>query len=392
MDYMDRSLELARRALGWCSPNPAVGAVLVRDGVVVGEGFTQPAGSAHAEVVALRAAGAAASDATLFVTLEPCSHHGRTPPCADALVAAGVRAVHIATLDPSPWVNGAGASRLEAAGVRVEVGAGAAAARRINEAYFKWVRTRIPFVTLKYAMTADGKSATHAGSSFWVTGREARAHVAELRSQVDAVLVGIGTIEADDPQLTARPREFGAIHEGPVHQPLRVVLDSSARIPTSSKVISGGLPGRTILCATERAPSERVEELTRRGVEVLILPEHEGRVNVCAALKVLGERDVTSVLVEAGGTVNWSFLASGSVDKVLAFVAPKIVGGEGAPTPIEGRGLERMNEAVVLRDPVWTVLGADALLTGYVDRVTWVEDVPEQEEARAHEVDSALGD
>lgn len=374
MDYMDRSLELASRALGWCSPNPAVGAVLVRDGVVVGEGFTQPAGSAHAEVVALRAAGAAAKDATLFVTLEPCSHHGRTPPCADALVAAGVGAVHIALLDPSPWVNGAGARRLEAAGVQVHVGTKAAAARTLNEAYFKWVRTKIPFVTLKYAMTADGKSATHAGSSFWVSGRESRAHVAELRSQVDAVLVGVGTIEADDPQLTARPQEFGASHEGPVHQPLRVVLDTSARIPISSKVISGGLPGRTVVCTTERAPLDRVEELTRRGVEVLLLPEQEGLVDVAAALKALGEREVTSVLVEAGGVLGWSLLAAGVVDKVLAFVAPKIVGGARAPTPIEGPGLDRMDQAVVLRDAVWTVFGADALLTGYVDGATCADD------------------
>jgi diaminohydroxyphosphoribosylaminopyrimidine deaminase/5-amino-6-(5-phosphoribosylamino)uracil reductase len=363
---MERALELARRALGWCSPNPAVGAVVVRDGRIVGEGHTQAVGGPHAEVMALRAAGDAARGATLYVTLEPCAHQGRTPPCTDALIAAGVREVHLAMLDPSPWVAGKGVRALQEAGIATMAGERERDAQRLNEAYFKWVSNRLPFVTLKYAMTADGKIATRTGSSFWVTGQQARRHVACLRSESDAVLVGVGTVLADDPQLTARPGEFGAADQEPAHQPLRVVLDSLARTPVEAKVVSGGLPGQTVVCATERAPRERVEALRCHGVDVVTLPERDGRVDVCAALRALGAREVTSVLAECGGTVAWSLIADGAVDKVLAFVAPKIAGGAGAPTPVGGSGFERMSDALELRDVEWTSLGRDMLLSGYV--------------------------
>lgn len=364
MDYMERALELAQRALGWCSPNPAVGAVLVKDGVLVGEGFTEPPGERHAEVVALQQAGPAAAGASLYVTLEPCSHQGRTPPCTEAIIAAGVREVHAATLDLSPWVDGAGLRALEAASVVTRVGHREAEALRLNEAYLKWMRMGLPFVTLKYAMTADGKIATRTGSSFWISGEEAREHVALLRSQVDVVLVGVGTVIADDPQLTARPADA---EPSSVHQPLRVVLDSRARLPTSAKVVGGGLPGQTLVFTTEQAPGARRRELEDRGVEVVVLPDREGRVDVCVALRDLGRRGVISVLAEGGGTLAASLLAAGAVDKVLAFIAPKIVGGAQAPTPVGDPGAERMDQALELRDPTWTVLGRDVLLAGYVD-------------------------
>jgi diaminohydroxyphosphoribosylaminopyrimidine deaminase/5-amino-6-(5-phosphoribosylamino)uracil reductase len=367
MDYMERALELGTRGLGWSTPNPAVGAVLVRDGRIVGEGFTQPPGSEHAEIVALRAAGAAAAGATLYVTLEPCSHYGRTPPCTEAIIAAGVASVHAAMLDPSPWVSGGGVRALESARIETLVGERAADAERINEAYFKWVRTGLPFLTLKYAMTADGKIATPSGSSFWITGVEARQRVAKLRSTVDAVLVGIGTVLADDPRLTARPGELGLPELEPAHQPLRVVLDSEARIPLDAKLITGGLPGKTLVCATERASSDRLRCLQERGAETAVLPETNGRVDVCAAMRLLGEREVTSVLAECGGTLAASLIAAGAVDKVLAFIAPKIAGGHSAPTPVEGSGVDRMDQALPLRNPTWSVLGQDVLLTAYVD-------------------------
>lgn len=370
MDHMGRALELAERALGWCSPNPAVGAVLVRDDEIVGEGWTHAPGDAHAEVAALRIAGPRAAGATLYVTLEPCSHHGRTPPCTDALIAAGVGEVHAAMRDPSPWVDGGGVRALEAAGISVTVGEREADATRLNEGYFIWVRTHSPFVTLKYAMTADGKIATRTGSSFWVTGIEARRYVARLRSQVDAVMVGVGTIEADDPQLTARPGEFGEVVVGPVHQPLRVVMDSEARISPTAKVVAGGLPGDTLVCTTERAPVERVHELERRGVEVALLPSSAGRVDVCATLSELGNRGVTSVLAECGGELGWSLVSAGAVDKVLAFVAPKLVGGAKALTPIEGEGRPRMDSAWDLENPRWVSMGRDILLEGYLPRAS----------------------
>jgi diaminohydroxyphosphoribosylaminopyrimidine deaminase/5-amino-6-(5-phosphoribosylamino)uracil reductase len=316
--------------------------------------------------MALRAAGSAAEGATLYVTLEPCSHYGRTPPCTEALISARVREVHAAMLDPSPWVNGQGMQALEAAGIATAVGEHGAAARRLNDAYFKWVDTRLPFVTLKYAMTADGKIATRTGASFWVTGLEARRHVAHLRSQVDAVLVGVGTVLADDPQLTARPGELGEPELEPAHQPLRVVLDSAGSLPMQAKLVSGKLPAATLVCTTERAPASFHAQLHRTGVETVVLPDRDGRVDPCAALHLLGERGVTSVLAECGGTLAASLLAAGAVDKVLAFVAPKIVGGADALTPVEGEGLPRMDQALELRDPQWEVLGRDVLLSAYV--------------------------
>ncbi|HWP36216.1 MAG TPA: bifunctional diaminohydroxyphosphoribosylaminopyrimidine deaminase/5-amino-6-(5-phosphoribosylamino)uracil reductase RibD [Gemmatimonadales bacterium] len=368
MDYMERALELARRAQGWCSPNPAVGAVVVRDGEIVGEGWTQPVGQAHAEVVALRAAGDRARGAALYVTLEPCSHFGRTPPCTDAILAAGVAEVHAATLDPSPWVNGKGAEILRAAGVPVLVGAHEAEARKLNEGYFTWVRTGRPFVTLKFAMTVDGKIATRTGASFWITGSEARRYVARLRASVDAVMVGIGTVLADDPQLTARPGEWGDAALEPAHQPLRVVLDTTGRLPVTARLVSGGLPGTTLVCTTERASVARLRELESYGVETLVLPEGDGGVDVVAALQALGKRGVTSVLAECGGTLAWSLLQRRVVDAVLAFVAPKIVGGRTAPTPVGGEGLARMDQAMELVDPRWEVCGRDVMLSAYVRR------------------------
>jgi diaminohydroxyphosphoribosylaminopyrimidine deaminase/5-amino-6-(5-phosphoribosylamino)uracil reductase len=370
IEYMVRALGLGRRALGWCSPNPAVGAVVVRNGTVVGEGFTQQPGQAHAEIVALRAAGDAASGADLYVTLEPCSHFGRTPPCTEALIAAGIKSVHAAMLDPSPWVDGGGIKALEAAGIETFVGECAGDAERTNEAYFKWVRTGLPFLTLKYAMTVDGKIATRTGSSFWITGPEAREYVALLRSRVDAVLVGIGTVLADDPQLTVRPGELGHPELEPAHQPLRVVLDSDARLPLDARLVAGGLPGKTQVFTTERAARERRQALEERGVEVLVVPEQHGRVDACEALRLLGKRGVTSVLAESGGVLAASLIRTGAVDKVLAFIAPKIVGGETAPTPVEGLGVERMDEAIQLRNPSWTVLGQDVLLTAYTGAPT----------------------
>jgi len=364
---MARALDLAQHALAWCSPNPAVGAVLVQDGKVVGEGHTQPPGQAHAEVMALRAAGEAARGASLYVTLEPCSHYGRTPPCVDAIIAAGVVEVHTAMQDPSAWVNGAGIGALEAAGIRVIVGEQDEVARRLNEAYFKWVDTHLPFVSLKYAMTVDGKIATQTGSSFWITGPEARLSVAELRSQVDAIMVGIGTILADDPQLTARPEEFGLAMGRPVHQPIRVVLDSTLRLPVTARVVSGGLPGRTLVFTTDRASTPRFAELEAQGVEVQVVGQLDGRVNVREVLRVLGERQVISVVVECGGELAASLLRANAVDKLLAYIAPKIAGGATAPSPVGGNGVLQMVDALELRDPLWVPLGRDVLLTAYVD-------------------------
>jgi len=270
-DGRARALQLARGVVGRTSPNPAVGAVLVRDGRVVGEGATHPPGGPHAEIVALRMAGAQARGATLYVTLEPCSHHGRTPPCADALIAAGVAAVYYASGDPHP-VAGGGARVLRAAGVTVVPGEGAWAeeARRINEAFLHWVTVRRPFVTVKWAMSLDGKIATRAGESRWISAPESRRRVHELRDATDAILVGSGTALADDPALTTR-LEGG---HGP-HHPLRVVLDGRGRLPTTARLVAGALPGRTLVATTAASPPAWRAVLTGAGVDVVVLHSHQ---------------------------------------------------------------------------------------------------------------------
>ena len=369
---MRRALGLAEQALGWCSPNPAVGAVLVQGDEVVGEGFTQPPGSAHAEVVALDRAGQRARGATLYVTLEPCSHQGRTPPCTDALIAAGVADVRVATLDPSPWVNGSGIQKLRDAGLPVAVGEREQEAARLNEAYFKWVAVRRPFVTLKYAMTADGKSATRTRSSRWITGTESREYVALLRSKVDAVLVGtryFTRLDSGRVRCDLCPREC-TLAEGqrdhPVHQPLRVIVDSAASIPLDARVVADQSTARTLVCTTERASGEKLERLAGCGVETLVVGSRNRKVDIMDLMRALGERGVVSVLAEPGGTLAAGLLEAGAVDKILAFVAPKVAGGVSAPGPVGGEGITSMGEALELIDTAWTLMGRDVLLTGYV--------------------------
>ena len=354
---MRRALDLARSALGSVGPSPGVGAVLVRDGAIVGEGFTRPNGGDHAEVVALAQAGAKAKGADLFVTLEPCSRHRRTPPCTDALVKAGVTRVHVGALDPNPEEDGRGVEALGRAGVEVEV-ADLHEARTLIEAFRKHVTTGRPFVTSKFAMSLDGKIAAHTGSSTWITGEPARARAHVLRAESDAVLVGIGTVLADDPRLTARGPD-GELKE---HQPLRVVVDSRGRIPTDSVLASDG--GRTLVACAAIPEGKRLE-LSERGVEVEVLPAPDGRVDLTALMRALGARDITSVLVEGGGEVAGSLFDGGLMDKVAAFIAPVIVGGKSAPGPVAGEGVAEIGEALRLREVTWEPVGEDMLVIGY---------------------------
>jgi len=345
---MMRALELADLALGRCSPNPAVGAVLVRDGVIVGEGYTQPPGGAHAEVMALRRAGEQARGATLYVSLEPCCHHGSTPPCTEALIAAGVREVHAATVDPNPVVNGRGIQALQQAGIIVHVGEHTEEAQRLNQGFFKYVRTGLPFVAVKYAMTLDGKIATRRGDSRWISGEASRTLVHRLRERADAILTGIGTVLADDPQLTVRlPPE--ARRPGSLHQPLRVVVDSRGRIPATARLLQDEYATRTVVATTEAAASCLRQRLAGTSAEVLALPAQNGRVDLAALMRELGRRGVLNVLVEAGGTLVAALLEHRLVDRVLAFIAPRIVGGACAPSPVGGAGVERMAEAFAAR-------------------------------------------
>lgn len=356
---MRRALDLARRAAGRTSPNPMVGAVVVKDGEVVGEGCHLCAGTPHAEVHALEDAGDAARGATVYVTLEPCCHHGRTGPCADALIRAGVKKVVAAMTDPNPKVAGGGLARLRAAGVEVVEGVLADEAAKLNEAFIKWVSTKMPFGLMKTAMTLDGKIATRTGHSKWITGEAARAMVHRLRDHYDAILVGVGTVLADDPELTAR------LPAGDGKNPLRVVVDSAARTPLAAKVVADG-KAPTLFAVAEDAPAGRLTALRSAGCEVLPLPRGLTGVDLRALWRTLGERGVTSVLIEGGATINAAALAAGIVDKIHAFVAPKIIGGTAAPGPVGGEGLADLAGAVLLEDATCEKVGDDILITAYL--------------------------
>ena len=358
MSYMERALELAGRAIGSASPNPAVGAVAVKDGEVVGEGWTQPAGSAHAEIMALADAGVKAAGAVLYTTLEPCNHTGRTPPCTQAIIDAGVAEVRVATIDPNPKVDGAGMRRLAEAGIRTHVGEGEHAARRLMEAYFKHITTGVPFVTAKFAMSLDGKIATRTGDSKWITGEEARRFVHELRRVSDAIMAGIGTVLADDPKLTARDGEGNAL----ARQPLRVIVDSSGKTPTDAKLLSE--PGDTLV-ATAGGDRDSDGRLAGAGAQVQSFSGQNGRVDLDGLLRALGDREITSVFVEGGGALLGSLFDLRAVDKVVAFVAPAIVGGTGAPTAVGGTGARTMGEALRLSDVEVKRFGPDTAVIGY---------------------------
>ena len=365
VDYMARALELARRALGRTSPNPAVGAVIVKDGRIVGEGFTQPAGSWHAEVMAIRQAGESARGATLYVTLEPCCHYGRTPPCTLAIQEAGLAEVHVATLDPNPLVAGQGARSLSAAGIRVTLGERESEARRLNEAFFTYIQRRTPFVAAKWAMSLDGKIATRSGASRWISGPQARALVHRLRDTVDAVAVGVQTVIADDPLLTPRLAEPEGGRPPRARPLLRIIFDSAGRTPPTARVLAPTADAETLVITTEACPQPVAGRLEAAGANVLVCPAREGRVDLAAALALLGRREIVSLLVEGGGTLLSSLFAQRLVDKVYAFIAPLIVGGSDALSPVEGRGAETLADALPLKDVTYEPIGPDLLITGY---------------------------
>ena len=358
MTHMAQALSLARRALGSVSPNPAVGAVVVKGGRVVGEGHTQPPGGPHAEVVALRQAGSNAMGATLYVTLEPCVHFGRTPPCTQAIIQAGVAEVHAAMLDPNPLVDGRGLRELGEAGIRTGGGDLANAAYEVVEAYAKYIIAGMPFVTAKYAMSLDGKIATRTGDSRWITGEEARRHVHDLRAVSDAIMVGINTVLADNPRLTARDEQ-----DNPrVKQPLRVVVDSRGRLPGDARLLAEA--GETAVAVADIDPLS-LDGLTRGGAQVMKVPAGDGSVDLVGLLKELGSREITSVLLEGGSRLLGSMFDLGLVDKVIAFIAPTVIGGRAAPSPVGGSGVERVADAMRLNRAKVVEFGDDLAVVGY---------------------------
>jgi diaminohydroxyphosphoribosylaminopyrimidine deaminase/5-amino-6-(5-phosphoribosylamino)uracil reductase len=358
--YMERALWLAEQGRGLTSPNPAVGSVVVADGRVVGEGYHEGPGKPHAEVVALREAGDRARGATLYTTLEPCDHFGRTPPCTDAVIEAGVARVVSAMRDPNPVVDGRGLAKLEAAGLEVRTGVLSELAERQLEAYAKHIRTGLPFVTWKMAASLDGKVAAHDGSSRWVTSEAARRDVHRLRGAADAIVVGAGTALADDPSLTVRDPEYRG------RPPVRVLVDATGRVPDSGDLFDGTAP--TLVATTELAPPERREAWRSRGAEVLEYESEGGLVPMMRLLTTLGERDSQSVLLEGGPTLAWSAVEEGTVDKVIVYFAPKLIGGVGAPGILGGRGFAPVSAALRLRVVSVDQVGEDVRVEAYVHR------------------------
>jgi diaminohydroxyphosphoribosylaminopyrimidine deaminase/5-amino-6-(5-phosphoribosylamino)uracil reductase len=357
---MARALALAATARGRTTPNPMVGAVVVAGGEIIAEGRHERAGGPHAEAEALARAGAAARGADLYVNLEPCAHQGRTPPCADAVVGAGIARVFAAMQDPNPLVAGRGISRLRAAGVKVSVGLLGAEAARLNEVYCRHITSGLPHVTLKIGMSLDGKTATRTGEARWITGEAARRRVHELRNTVDAVLVGIGTVLADDPDLTTR------LPGTDCRNPDRVVIDTHLRIPSKAKILAHRGRARTILVAGPNAAPARVLELREMGAEVVVVDGGRRRVSMPAAMQALAGLGITSVLVEGGSEIAASSLEAGIVDKVVFFIAPLLIGGREAPPVIGGRGVAALADAVRLRGVRWEGVGDDIMVEGYL--------------------------
>jgi len=356
---MRRALAEAERGRGHVEPNPMVGAVVVKDGRAVGVGHHERFGGPHAEVNALRQAGDAARGSTLYVTLEPCCHHGKTPPCTDAVLAAGVARVVAAMRDPFPKVAGGGLARLREAGLEVDVGVEAGAARRLNAPFLKRLATGRPYVTAKWAMTLDGKIATSTGHSAWISGPRSRALVHEVRGRMDAIVVGIETALADDPLLTARP-------PGP-RTPTRVVLDSRARLPLGSRLVATARETPVLVAVSADAPADRCRALAAAGCDVHTFDE-TGPVPVGKLLDALGTKTFTNVLVEGGGRVLGAFFDAGEVDAVDAFIAPVIEGGAHPFGPIRGKGVSRMSDALRLDAVRFSQVDADLRLQGTLPR------------------------
>jgi diaminohydroxyphosphoribosylaminopyrimidine deaminase/5-amino-6-(5-phosphoribosylamino)uracil reductase len=361
LDFMAYALSLAELALGYTSPNPAVGAVIERDGLVVGLGHTQQVGMEHAEIMALNQAGEMARGATMYVTLEPCCHHGRTPPCTESIINAGISEVNIAVADPNPKVSGNGIACLEAAGIKTNIGAYEQKAREINEGYFKYIKTGIPFVIAKFAMSLDGKIATRTGDSKWITSDEARNYAHRQRHSVDAIMVGAETIIADDPQLTARG--YSGRGGRAKLQPLRVIVDGKGRVPVTAKVFSE--PGKTLVAVADGQVSKEKLETKRDGTEYIVLRSDNGLIDIAELLKTLGQRQITTVMIEGGGRLLGYVFDHHLVDKVLAFVAPIIIGGEEAKTAVSGRGVEKVADALQLKDIKIERFDNEFLISGY---------------------------
>lgn len=358
--FMKRALELAEKGSGYTKPNPLVGAVIVRDGKIIGEGYHEIYGSHHAEINAFRNAIEDVRGATMYVTLEPCSHYGKTPPCANAIVENGIKRVVIGLLDPNPLVAGRGIEILKNNGIEVVTGVLEDEGKRLNEVFLKYITTKLPFGILKTAMTLDGKIASAIGDSKWITNELSRQCVHEIRHRVSGIMVGIGTVLTDNPELTTRLKNREGV------DPIRIIVDSTARIPLNAKVLNLDSKAKTIVAVTEKADKQSLMELRNKGVDIIITPLKNNKVDLSYLMQQLGQREIDSVLIEGGGTLNFSALEEGIVDKVISFIAPKIIGGVASKTPVEGDGISYMKNAIQLENIQISRFEEDIMIEAYL--------------------------
>ena len=342
IEYMQRAIELARRGSGFVNPNPMVGCVVVKDDAVIAEGYHEYYGGFHAERNALMNCKSDCNGATLYVTLKPCCHHGKTPPCTDIIIEKGIKKVVVGLLDPNPLVNRKGVEILENAGIEVVTGVEEESIKELNKVFLKYIKTKRPYVLLKTAMTLDGKIASYTGDSKWITNEKSRKLVHELRSEMMGIVAGIGTVKTDDPMLNCRLE----VQRPNIHQPIRIIVDTKASISLESQIVKTSDEYKTILVHTKSASLDNIEKLHSLNVETLICEEKDNHVDINDMMIKLGQKGIDSLLLEGGSCLNAAFLQAGCVDEVYAFIAPKIIGGEHSKSPIGGKGIELMKDAI----------------------------------------------
>lgn len=360
INYMKRALDLAQRGAGYTKPNPLVGAVIVKNNSIIGEGWHEHFGGPHAEINAFKNATEDVEGATMYVTLEPCSHYGKTPPCANAIVEKKIKRVVISMIDPNPLVAGNGIKILRDNGIEVASGILEQESKKLNEIFIKYITTKLPFGILKTAMTLDGKIATYNGDSKWITNEYSRQHVHEIRHRVAGIMVGIGTILSDNPELTTR------LQNKPGIDPTRIVVDTAARIPLEAKVLNLESKAKTIIATSENADRRKIELIREKGAEVIVTPMKDNKVDLKYLMQQLGQRGIDSVLVEGGSALNFSALQENIIDKVISFIAPKIIGGKEAKTPVGGNGFDFIKNAILLDDIEISRFHEDIMIEGYI--------------------------
>lgn len=356
-EYMRLAIEIAKKGAGKVNPNPMVGAVIVKDERVIGQGYHKYYGGNHAEVNAFENLSDNPEGATIYVTLEPCSHYGKTPPCVDKIIANKISKVVVGTLDPNPLVEGRGIKALKEAGIEVITGVLEEECKKLNEVFMKYILYKRPFVVLKTAMTLDGKIATESGESKWITSDKSRQEVHKLRNKLSAIMVGVNTVIKDNPELTCR-LEGGK-------NPVRIIVDSKLRIPLGSNVVVDNL-AQTIVATTEVADKDKILVLEKLGVKVLIINSKNERVDLQSLMIELGKRDIDGILLEGGATLSFSALEENIVDKIQVYIAPKIIGGEKSKTSIGGKGIEKLSDAIMLNNMTVKSVGTDLLIEAYL--------------------------